>query len=181
MDFKDVELEVKNKMVTFTNKSKILIVAIIVAALLVVAVPATVYAMPISDSNIVGASRSLVAKGVDRQVVDGQNVTVPANLTLTLTRSGGNATVPKFTVTSGTVIVNGATYTIASGNGGVLRSRHLILLQAQGTGPDGQAVTLRLAGRYFWMGGHLFVARIGARLITESGNSTLLLRAAIRV
>ena len=168
-------------MVTFTNKSKILIVALIVGALLVVAVPAAVYALSASDSNIVGASRTLVAKGVDRQVVNGENVTVPANFTLTLTRSGGTTTIPKFTVISGTVIINGASYTITSGNGGVLRGRHLILLQAQGTGPDGQAATLRLAGRYFWMGGHLFVVRIGARLITESGNSTLLMRAAIRV
>jgi hypothetical protein len=174
-------LEVKKKMVTFTNKSKIIIVVLAVAALLVVTVPAAVNALPASDSNIVGASRTLVAKGVDTQVVDGQNVTVPANFTLTLTRSGGNSTVPKFNVTGGTVIVNGVTYTITSGNGGVLRGRHLVLLQAQGTGPDGQTVTLRLAGRYFWMGGHLFVARIGARLITESGNSTLLMRAAIRV
>ena len=168
-------------MVTFTNKTKILIVALTVVALLVVAVPAAVYALPASDSNIVGASRTLVAKGVDWQVVNGQNVTVPANFTLTLTRSGGNSTVPKFNVTGGAVIVNGAVYTVTSGNGGVLRSRHLILLQAQGTGLDGQAVTLRLTGRYFWMGGHLFVVRIGARLITESGNSTLVMRAAIRV
>jgi hypothetical protein len=35
------------------------------------------------------------------------------------------------------------------------------LLQAQGTGPDGEAVTLRLAARYFWMGGHLYLAKIG--------------------
>jgi hypothetical protein len=174
-------LEVKKKMVTFTNKSKILIVALVVAALLVVVVPAAVYALPTGDSNLLGASRTLVAKGVDRQVVDGQNVTVPANFTLTLERSGTNTTVPKFNVTGGSVVVNGVTYTITSGNGGVIRSKHLIILQAQGTGQDGQAVTLRLAGRYFWMGGHLFVARIGARLLTDNGNSTLLLRAAIHV
>jgi hypothetical protein len=172
---------VKKKMVTITNKSKIIIVVLAVTALLVVAVPAAVNALPASDSSIVGASRTIVAKGVDTQVVDDQNVTVPANFTLTLTRSGGNSTVPKFNVTGGTVIVNGVAYTITSGNGGVLRSRHLILPQAQGTGPDGQAVTLKLAGRYFSMGEHLFVARIGARLLTDTGTSTLLLRAAIRV
>ena len=174
-------MEVKKKMVTFTNKSKLLIVAVTMVALLVVAVPCAVYALPTSDSNIVGPSRTLVAKGVDRQVVNGQNVTVPTNFTLTLERSGGNTLVPKFNVIGGTVIVNGASYTITSGNGGVLRNRHLILLQAQGTGPDGQAITIRLAGRYFWMGGHIFVARIGARLLTANGNSTLLLRASIRV
>lgn len=168
-------------MITLSKKSKLLIVAVTVVALLMVAVPCAVYALPTSDSNIVGPTRTLVAKGVDRQVIEGQNVTTPANFTLTLERSGTNTTVPRFNVTGGTVIVNGATYTITSGNGAVLHGRHLILLQAQGTGPDGQAVTLRLAGRYFWMGGHLYVARIGARLLTANSNSTLLLRAAIRV
>lgn len=168
-------------MLTLTNKSKIIIVILAVAVLLVVAVPAVVNALSASDSGIVGASRTFVAKGVDMQVVNGQNVTVPANFTLTLTRSGGNSTLPKFNVAGGTVIVNGVAYNINSGNGGVVRSRHLILLQAQGTGPNGQAVTLRLAGRYFWMGGHLFEARIGARLLTDTGNSTLVMRTAIRV
>jgi hypothetical protein len=172
-------LEVKMKMIT--NKTKILIAALVVVALIVAAVPVAVYALPVSDSNIVGASRTLVAKGLDRQVVDGQTVTVPANFTLTLERTGTNTTVPKFNVISGSIVVNGATYTITSGNGGVMRSKHLILLQAQGTGPNGQAVTLKLAGRYFWMGGHMFVARIGAHLLTNNGNSTLLMRAAIRV
>ncbi|MGE5574653.1 MAG: hypothetical protein ACM3UL_00820 [Ignavibacteria bacterium] len=168
-------------MVTFTKKRKILIVVLMAAAILVLLVPTVVYALPASDSNLVGSSRTLTAKGIDRQVVDGKNVTVPANLTLTLERTGTNTSVPKFNVVRGSVVVNGATYAISSGNGGVLRGKHLILLQAQGLGPDGQPITLRLAGRYFWMGGHLFVVKIGAHLFTDNGNSTLLLRAAIRV
>ena len=109
-------------MVTFTNKSKLLIVAVTMVALLVVAGPCAVYALPTNDSNIVGASRTLVAKGVDRQVVNGQNVTVPANFTLTLERSGGNTLVPKFNVIGGTIIVNGASYTITSGNNKACRT-----------------------------------------------------------
>jgi hypothetical protein len=169
-------------MVTFTKRSKLLIAAVIVIALLVVVVPYAVYALPSTgDSNLVGAIRTLVAKGVARQVVNGQNMTVPANFSLILERAGGNSTLPKFNITGGTVVVNGVAYTITSGNGGVLRGRHLILLQAQGTGPNGQAVTFKLAGRYFWLGGHLYVARIGARLLTDNGNFTLLMRATIRV
>jgi hypothetical protein len=166
-------------MVAFTKKRSIIIVAS-VAAMLCVAIPYAAYALPVSDSNI-AASRTLVAKGVAREVVNGENVTVPANFTLTLQRAGDNSTVLKFNVVGGTVIVNGATYKVALGNGGVLRGRHLILLQAQGTAPGGQAVTFKLAGRYFWMGGHLYVARIVARLLTLNGNYTLLLRAQIRV
>lgn len=173
-------MEVKKDMVNLTKKSKIVIAVVVVVAVLAFAVPFAAYALPVTDSNI-AASRTLVAKGVAREVVNGENVTVPANFTLTLERDGGNVTVPKFNVVGGTADVNGVTYTITSGKGGVLRARHLILLKAEGTGPDGQAVTLKLAGRYFWMGGHLYVARVGARLLTDNGNFTLLLRAGIRV
>lgn len=168
-------------MATFTTKNKILVVAVIVITLLVFAVPFAVYALPASDSNIVTSNRTLQAKGIAVEFIDGQNTSVPANFTLNLERSSGNMTVPKFNVVSGTVNVDSVAYNIVTGNGGVLRGRHLILLQAQGTGLDGQAVTLKLVGRYFWMGGHLYVARIGGRLLTDNGNYTLLLRAAIRV
>ncbi len=166
-------------MFAHTKKRTIIIVAAI-AAILAVAIPVVAYAVPVSDSNI-ASSRTLVAKGFARQIVNGENVTVPANFTLTLQHSGNNTVVPRMEVLGGNVVVNGTTFTITTGKGGVLRGRHLILLQAQGTGPNGEAVTLRLAGRYFWMGGHLYVARIGARLITPSGNFTMLLRAEIRV
>jgi hypothetical protein len=179
---KETKLEGK-RMVTLTKRSKIVIVALTAVALLAVAVPYAVYALPsASDSNIVGVTRTLAAKGVAVHVVNGQNVTVPANFTLTLERAVGSSnTLPRFNVSSGSVVVNGITYTITQGNGGVLRGRHLILLQAQGTGPDGQVITFKFAGRYFWLGGHLYVARIGARLFTEDDNFVLLLRAAIRV
>jgi hypothetical protein len=42
-------------------------------------------------------------------------------------------------------------------------------------------VTFKLAGRYFWMGGHLFVFRIAGALQTDSGKIILLMRAAIKV
>jgi len=167
-------------MVTLTKRRTIIIATLTVVAVLAIAIPLAAYALPISDSSI-ASNRTLVAKGVARGVVNGENVTLPANFTLALERAGGNNTVPKFNVVGGTVVINGVAYTITSGNGGVLRGRRLILLQAQGTGPDGQAVTLKLAGRYFWMGGRLYVARIGARLLTPNGNYTLLLRAGIRV
>jgi hypothetical protein len=170
-------------MVNITKRSKLVIAAVTVVALLVLAVPYAAYALPsTSGSDIIGATLTLVAKGFAVHVVNGQNVTVPANFTLTLERAVSSTTAsPKFNVAGGSVVVNGVTYTITSGNGAVLRGRHVILLQAQGTGPDGQAVTFKLAGRYFWLGGHLYVARIGARLLTDNDNFTLLLRAAIRV
>ncbi len=167
-------------MVTVTKKRKALIAVAAVVALVAVIVPSVVYALPPSDASI-AASRTLIAKGVAKELVNEENVTVPASFTLTLQRSSTDATVPRFDVTGGKVIVDGVSYTITSGNGGVFRGRHLILLQATGIQADGQTVTLRLAGRYFWMGGHLYVARIGARLLTPEGDFTLLLRTQIRV
>ena len=68
-------------MVNLTKKSKIVIAAVVVVAVLAFAVPLAAYALPVSDSNI-AASRTLVAKGVAIEVVNGENVTVPANFTL---------------------------------------------------------------------------------------------------
>ena len=53
-----------------------------------------------------------------------------------------NRTPKQFDVTGGTIVVNGVTYTMTSGNGVVRQDRHNFVLQAQGTSPDGQAVTL---------------------------------------
>ena len=162
------------------TKSKLLIAAAAVIALLVIVLPYTVSALPTSNSNV-AASKTLVAKGVATQSVNGQKVNVPANLTLTLTNAADKTNVNKFVVTGGTVVVNGVTYTVTSGNGGVLYGKRLILLQARGTGSNGQTVTLKLEARYFWMGARLYVMRIGAKLQTDNGDFTLLLRAAIRV
>jgi hypothetical protein len=70
---------------------------------------------------------------------------------------------------------------ITEGNGAVIRDKHVFLFQAQGTSPDGQSVTLKLAGRYFWMWGRLYIARVLGSLQTESGKTQLLLRSMIRV
>ncbi len=162
------------------TKKKLIIAAVAVALVLAVAIPCVAYALPVSDSYI-ASSKTLVAKGIAVEVVNGKNVRVPANFTLMLERDGDNATMPKFIVVGGTVNVDGVTYTITSGNGAVLRGRQLILLKAQGTGPGDETVTLKLAGRYFWIGGRLYVARIAARLLTDDDSFVLLHRASIRV
>ncbi len=167
-------------MVALTKKRIIIVAAVAIVAVLALAIPLTAYALPANDVEI-ASSRTLVAKGIARETVNGEELKVPANFTLTLQKAGGNNTVPRFNVVGGNVVINGTSYSIGSGNGGVLRGRHLILLKAQGTGPEGQVITLKLAGRYFWMGGRLYLARISARLLTPNGNFTLLLRAGIRV
>lgn len=69
----------------------------------------------------------------------------------------------------------------AGENGAAIRDKHGFLLQAEGTSPDGQPATLKLAGRYFWMWGHLYVAKVLGSLQTESARILLVLRSVIRV
>ena len=166
-------------MVKLTKKSKIALVAIVaLVVILVIAVPFV--SAQAAASNAVGNIKILNAKGYAIQT-DASQDKFPANFTLTLQATSTNEPVKKFDVTGGTVVVNGVSYAITDGNGGVATGRHLILLQAYGTDSNGQTVTLKLEGRYFWMGGHIYVARIAAKLQTENENYTLLMRAAIRV
>jgi len=72
-------------------------------------------------------------------------------------------------------------YPIVEGRGFVQYYRRVIAMQANGTGPQGENVTLKLAGRYFWMWGHLHVARIFGTFQVDTTKLQLLLRAAIWV
>jgi hypothetical protein len=170
----------EKRLITLGRKNKVFITAITaVAIILAVSLP-FVSALPTS-TNAISNTKTLKAQGFAYQKTDGQTMKYQANFTLTLQPTSSNGAIRKFDVAGGTVVVNGVPCAITGGNGGVLTGRRLILLQAQGTSPDGQSITLKLAGRYFWMGGHLYVARIGAKLQTDNANYTLLMRAAIRL
>jgi ABC-type oligopeptide transport system substrate-binding subunit len=183
-DNKEVTIEevggAKTKMVTLSRKNKIAIVAVSALALmLLIAVPFA-SAQTTSTSNT-SNTKTLKAQGIAYQNVNGQITQYQANFTLTLQPTSTSAPVKKFEVVGGNVTVNGVSYSITSGNGVVRTGRHIFLLQAQGTSPDGTAVTFKLEGKYFWMWGHLYVARIGAKLQTDNGNYKMLMRSAIRV
>ena len=163
-------------MVTLSRKNKIILTTIIlVTVALSVALPlASAQAANNSVSNI----KTIKARGNIYQTIDSSTIKYyPASLTLTLQPTSTNGPVKKFDVTSGTLVANGITYTFTSGNGGVLTGKHVVLLQAKGTNPEGQAVTLKLAGQYSWLGGSTL--KIGAKLQTDDTNYTLLMRAPI--
>ncbi len=167
-------------MTTLSKKTKIAIAAITALALiLLIAIPFAGAQTPLTGSST--NTKTVQAKGYSFQKIDSSTIKYyPANLTLILQpMASNNATVKKFDVTGGKIFVNGVSYSISSGVGGVLPGRHLILLKAQGVGPDGQPVTLGLEGQYFWMWGNQYAVRIAARLQTDTGNVTFLMRAAI--
>jgi len=168
-------------MFNLNKKSKIILTVVTVALVFLIAVPYVASAAPVAANHLVQGTRNLHGRGVVVVVVNGENVTAPANFTLTLERVGTSLSPVKFNVVGGALVVNGAEYTITSGNGDVLRARRAVVLQATGTGHDGQSVTLTMAGRYFWMWGHLFVLRMTGFVQTTTGKETLLMRAEIQL
>jgi hypothetical protein len=180
----EVTLEVKTEMFTLNKKQKMLITATTALALVfIVSFPYAYASSPAETTAETQSSRTrmLRAKGIAVEKVNGQVVRSSAGFALALEATEVNETIIKFNVISGTVKINETEYAITGGNGAVIRDKHGFLLQAQGTNADGQSVTLKLAGRYFWMWGHLYVARIAGSLQTDSAKISLVLRAAIRV
>jgi hypothetical protein len=166
-------------MIKLSKKSKALVLCIAAVSLVLIATLPFANASTTPNDPTPGM-KTLVAKGYAVETIDSQSK-YQASFSLTLQPADATKADKKFSVISGTVVVDGNKYVIISGNGGVAIGKHAILLQAQGTSSDGQPVTLKLEGRYFWMGGHLYVARIAAKLQTDKVTYTMLMRAAIRV
>ena len=164
-------------MISVGKRKSIIIVALVAAALvLVMALPSVAYA---ADDATQG-TRVLRARGLAFEQVETDHAKMPANLTLVLDPGTINRAVITFKVVSGEVYVDGKVYTITEGKGFVAYRRRLIAMQFNGTGPEGERVTVKLGGRYFWMWGRVHVARLAGTF--EAGNLKLglLLRAALR-
>jgi hypothetical protein len=171
---------VEKRMITLNKKNKVVIITLAVLAIVLGITVPYVSAQTIAN-NAVSNIRTLNAKGNIYQTIDSNTIKYyPASLTLTLQPTSTTGKAKLFDVTSGTLIANGITYTFTTGNGGVLTGRHAVLLQAQGTDPNGQSVTLKFAGQYSysWTNGHV-VFKIGAKLQTPNTNYTLLMQAPI--
>jgi hypothetical protein len=167
-------------MVSLSKKSKIVIAAIVTMAIVMVITVPYVSAQTIAN-NAASNIRTLNARGNIYQTIDSDTIKYyQANLTLTIQPNSSSGGVKLFDITGGTLVANGVSYTFTSGNGGVLTGRRVVLLQAQGTDPNGQPVTLKLAGQYSysWLAGRVAL-KIGAKLQTSDTNYTLLMLAPI--
>jgi hypothetical protein len=180
----EVTVEVKSEMFTLKKKQKLLITATMTLAFVfIISLP---YAYASTEDAATAETQSsrtrmLNAKGIAIEKANSQVMITPAGFALALEATEVNETIIKFNVVGGIVRINETEYVITEGNGAVIRDKHGFLLKAQGTSPDGQSVTLKLAGRYFWMWGRLYVARLVGSLQTESVKTALLLRSVIRV
>jgi hypothetical protein len=168
-------------MVKLTKKTKIAIAALVTVAI-VLAVTVPYAAAQTVANNAASNVKTLNARGNIYQVISSNTIQYyQANLTLTLHPTSTSGPHKLFDVVGGTLITaNGNSYTFTSGNGAVLTGRHEVLLQAHGTDMSGQAVTLKIAGHYGYSWLPIKVAlNIGAKLETDNGNYTLLMRAPI--
>ena len=167
-------------MINISKKTKIAIVAIVAIAIVVGVTVPFVGAQTVAN-NAATNIKTLNAKGNIYQVIDSNTIKYyKANLTLTLQPTSISGPHKLFDVTGGSLTANGVTYTFTSGNGTVFTGVHDVLLQAQGTDPNGQAVTLKLEGQYSysWLAGQVAL-KIGAKLQTADTNYTLLILAPI--
>ena len=175
---------------TLTKKNKFVIAALTaIAVAFIVALPITTSAQttttptatPTSTSGSTSNAKTLKAIGYGFENVSDVIQKMPTNMTLVVQRTKTGLAGKLFQVDSGTIYLNGITYSITSGNGGVSYFLRTFELKAQGTGPNGQTVTLKLVGQYFWMWGHLYVARIHGSIQIDNTKAALFLRGAIRV
>lgn len=162
-----------------SKKNNILIVSVVVIAVVcLIAVP---YVAAQTSANPITTTKTLHAKGYAFQAIDSDTIKkYNATFSLTLAPKSTNGPVKLFSVTDGSIIINGVTYTIDNGKGGILTGKHAVLLTSQGTEPDGQSIIFKFAAKYNWAGGNLYTLKIAAKLLTENGNFTMLMAAPIR-
>ncbi len=171
-------------MFTLNKKQKMLITATTALALVfIVSLPCAYASSSSATTEETQSSRTRIlrAKGLALDKANNQVVITSASFALSLEATEVNETIIKFNVVGGTVRINGTEYMTTGGNGAVVRDKHGLLLQAEGTSAEGQSVTLKLAGRYFWMWRRLYLARIVGSLQTDSAKISLVLYAVIRV
>ena len=166
-------------------ENKKVLISLVVGLLMVAALSVPLAFATIEDDQVKGANcdevRVLGAKGLAKDRSSPEVEFVPAGFLLDLLANEIKPRVINFDVVSGNVKVDGVEYTIVEGKGGIIRYRRGFLLEASGVDADGEEVTLKLTGRYFWMWGRVYVARLFGVLETVDITYTLILRAAIRI
>jgi len=163
------------------KKTVIIAVAAVFMAVIIV-VPNMVFATSSILAEETAVQVTAYAQGIAIQEMDNETVKMPANVTLTAEPIERGEKLILFKIVGGRVDINGTLYTISQGKGVVIKPRHIVVLHCQGTSPDGAQVLLRLRVRYFWMGGHLYVARVkGILKIGEDTKMLLLLRGHARI
>ncbi len=140
------------------------------------ALPSTAYAAEAETHK----SRILRGKGLAIQRDKDGTAKSPATMTLALEPGAVTRKVITFNIASGEIEVDEVKYVVSEGRGLVAYNNRTMAMRFNATGPDGEAVTVKLVGRYFWMWGRLHAARLLGNLEGEGVKTGLLLRAVVR-
>ena len=175
-------MEVEDELIVQNKK---VLISLIVGLLMFAAFSVPFAFATIEDDQVKGNNcdevRVLGAKGLAKDRSSPEGKFVPAGFLLDLLATEIKPKVINFDIVGGIAKVDGLEYTIVEGKGAVIRYRRGFILEASGVDTAGEEVTLKLAGRYFWMWGRVYVARLVGVLKTVDTTYTLILKAAIRI
>ena len=149
--------------ISLKKKASIMALAAVFVAVIIV-LPNIVFATSSTTAEESTVQVIAYAKGIAVQRTNNETEKMPANLTLTTEPIEQREKLIIFKVVSGEVNINGTVYTLSKGKGIIIKPQHTVVLRCNGTSPDGTEVMLSLHARYFWMGGHLYVARVRGML-----------------
>jgi hypothetical protein len=165
------------------NVKRIGIVALVAVFLVaIIAVPSAALASTPAFDEEKTVQVTAYAKGIAIQEIDNETVRMPANLTLTAELIEHGNKLILFKIVGGKAYINGTVYTISEDKSIVFKPRQAVLLRCQGTSSEGTKVVISLYAKYFWMGGHLYVARVrGTLKIGDDTRVLLLMRGYARI
>jgi len=147
-----------------------------------IVVPSIAFASSATTTEDIDIQVTAYAKGLAIQKIGNKTVKMPANLTLAAEPIRRGEKLIAFKIIDGKVDINDMVYTISEGSGVVVKPQQAVWIHCKGSCPDGTEVRLNLYARYFWMGGHLCVARIkGILKIGEDTRTLLLMRGLVRI
>lgn len=164
-----------------SHKKAIMTIAVIAMvaaiAMSMVIVPAFAAETEIQDKHLYIEAKGVAFRRVDNETIRRSDV----ELALTLELGKRNGTRIKVLNANGTVVVNGTSYTIESGEGVILTRWHVAYVRCRGVDASGNETAFGVRVVYFWWGGNLYAFRAKALLKTEENPWLLLLRGATKV
>ena len=162
-------------------KNKRIALTLLLIGLTVMLIPFISYAKAMEDPGIPVVIR---ARGIAiDNAEEGELVLMPVHLALRclLFRPTkiGDFTIAPLAIRGGVLEIHETKYNITQGRGALVLERHEIMLGANGTGPSGERISLRLVGKWIKLPDEtIFLMRMnGAVKFEDNGRVLLLLRA----
>lgn len=170
-----------NLMKTRRSKVTLAIVVTLVAAMAISTVAYPAFAT-LGEQAVQAKEIEARAKGWAFQKIDNETIRMkPAEMNLTLELGERKDHRIGIINVTGTLDINGTTYTIESGNGIIQTVTHTAWLHCKAQDAQGSRILLQVHAVYFWWGGRLYAFRARAVVHNDDTRMLLLLRGVARV